>query len=232
MDPLLVSKPRQSSGAAGTREALILAAERLIAEHGIDGVSLRQINTEAGQRNSSAAHYHFGSKDALIRSIYEYRLDSVNRRRQNLLDALQADGHDTDVRCLVDIFIRPIVEEIRGTAGGSFYIRFLSQAIGHPLADVRKYSENMLTGAAMSAYESLKSALPDIPESILGQRFGLMWEMIIHALADRERYTNSESASFEQQSELFISNLIDVVAGGLSTPVAASTRDALAKQAG
>ena len=136
-----------------------------------------------------------------------------------------------DVRSLVETFIQPIIEEIRSSDGGSFYIRFLSQAIGHPLADVREYSETMLTGAAMSAYELLKAALPDIPAPIIGQRFGLMWEMIIHALADRERYTNPESTTFEQQSELFISNLIDTVAGGLSAPVAPSTRDALAKQA-
>ena len=225
-----MNKARQSSGASGTREALILAAERLIAEHGIDGVSLRQINTEAGQRNSSAAHYHFGSKDALIRSIYEYRLDSVNRRRQNLLDAVRADGDGADVRRLVETFIQPIVEEIRGSEGGSFYIRFLSQAIGHPLADVRQYSENMLTGAAMSAYDSLKAALPDIPEAIVGQRFGLMWEMIIHALADRERYADPEAAQFAEQSALFVNNLIDAVSGGLSAPVAPATRDALAKQ--
>ena len=47
-----------------TREELILAAERLFSEFGIDAVSLRQINAAAGQRNSSAAHYQFGSKDA------------------------------------------------------------------------------------------------------------------------------------------------------------------------
>ena len=87
-----MAKSKQTAVSGDTREALILAAERLIAEFGIDGVSLRQINTEAGQRNSSAAHYHFGSKDALIRSIYEYRLGSVNSRRQALLDAVRADG--------------------------------------------------------------------------------------------------------------------------------------------
>ena len=102
----------------------------------------------------------------------------------------------------------------------------------HPLADVRKYSENMLTGAAMSAYDSLKAALPGIPEAIIGQRFGLMWEMIIHALADRERYADPDSAHFAAQSELFINNLIDAVSGGLSAPVAPATHDAMANQPG
>ena len=88
----------------------------------------------------------------------------------------------------------------------------------------------MLTGAAISAYDLLKAALPDIPAPILGQRFGLMWEMIIHALADRERYTDPESGNFEEQSELFINNLIDSVTGGLAGPVAPPTRAALSRQ--
>ena len=33
-----------------TREMLILAGERLFAQQGLDNVSLRQINAEAGQR--------------------------------------------------------------------------------------------------------------------------------------------------------------------------------------
>ena len=46
---------------SATAERLLLAAERLFAARGVDGVSLRQVNVEAGQRNLSAAHYHFGS---------------------------------------------------------------------------------------------------------------------------------------------------------------------------
>ena len=41
---------------------LLLAAERLFAEHGLAGVSLRQISIEAGSSNNSAIRYHFGSK--------------------------------------------------------------------------------------------------------------------------------------------------------------------------
>lgn len=218
-----MANSKRTSVSSDTREALILAAERLIAEYGIDGVSLRQINTAAGQRNSSAAHYHFGSKDALIRSIYEYRMDSVNRRRQALLDRVRADGREGDVRSLVETFIRPIVEEIRGSEGGSFYIRFLSQAMGHPQADAREYSGSILTDAAKVAYQLLKSAMPHMREPILGQRFGVMWELIIHSLADRERYTDQGVDIDDAEAEIFVSNLIDMVAGGMSAPVSTET---------
>ena len=226
-----MAKSKQTAVASNTREALILAAERLIAENGIDGVSLRQINTEAGQRNSSAAHYHFGSKEALVHSIYDHRLGSVNRRRQQLLDEILAAGRGADVRALVEAIVRPIVDEIRDSEGGSFYIRFLAQAMGHPQASTRDYWKTILTDAALTAYELLKKAMPDVDEPVISQRFGLMWELIIHSLADRERYLESGKAAGGEDLELlFVDNLIDVVTGGLTAQVSAATATALARR--
>ena len=60
--------------APSTKEQIVLAAERLFAEHGIDGVSLRQIGVAAGNGNNSAVQYHFGTKDRLVQAVFEYRL--------------------------------------------------------------------------------------------------------------------------------------------------------------
>src|SRR6516225_8182566 len=65
--------------------ALILAAERLFAERGIEGVALRQVNQAANQKNMSAAHYHFGSRDGLVNAVLVYRLPELDRRRGELL---------------------------------------------------------------------------------------------------------------------------------------------------
>jgi AcrR family transcriptional regulator len=223
-----MARSKKTSVGADTRVALILAAERLIAENGIDGVSLRQINAEAGQRNSSAAHYHFGSKDALVRSIYEYRLGRVNQRRQAMLDDIRAEGCEDDTRRVVAAIVRPIVAEIEESEGGSFYIRFLSQAIGHPQGGTRKYFDNALTDATSEVYTLIDGALPEISDRVLGQRFGLMWEMIIHSLADRERYRLQSQRGVDRESESFINNLIDVVTGGLTAPVSSDTARARA----
>src|SRR5262245_66330191 len=87
-----VSKPRD------TRRQLILAAERLFAERGLAGVSLREINVAAGQRNTSAAHYHFGSKEALVEAIFDFRRNEISRRRDELLDKTQREGRARDMR--------------------------------------------------------------------------------------------------------------------------------------
>ena len=82
-----------NSASERTLLKIILAAERLFGDKGIDAVSLRQINIAAGQKNSSATHYHFGNKETLINAIYDYRMASVNRRRLALLEAADLDGN-------------------------------------------------------------------------------------------------------------------------------------------
>ncbi len=63
-DPL--RGPVASAQGDRTREKLIAAAERLMANHGIDGVDLREIHAAAGQRNRSAIAYHFGDREGLV----------------------------------------------------------------------------------------------------------------------------------------------------------------------
>ena len=51
-----------------TRDRIIKAAERLFAEHGYDGTSIRAIVAKA-RVNQAAINYHFGGKDGLYREV-------------------------------------------------------------------------------------------------------------------------------------------------------------------
>ncbi len=222
-----MAKPIRTNGLrAGTAERLILAAERLFATRGIDGVSLRQVNAAAGQRNLSAAHYHFGSKAALIAAIYDYRMASVNQRRAALLDAIASAGREHDLAALTEAIITPILEE--DTAGGGHYVRFMAQVMGHPQLNLAGLWQSRHGQSLARIMAALREALPGIPAAVLGQRFGLMWEQVVHALADRERL-RSEAGGISEG--LFVSNLVDVVAAGLGAPVSAVTRSRLPRRA-
>ena len=71
--------------AKSTKEEILLAGERLIADHGVDGVSMRQIGAAIGSGNNSAVLYHFGSKEKLVEAIFEYRLPRLRERRAELV---------------------------------------------------------------------------------------------------------------------------------------------------
>ncbi len=94
-----------------TKERLLAAAERLFAERGFEGASLRAV-TQAAGTSVSAANYHFGSKQALLRATLRRRVEPMNRLRLERLDALEAAaaGAPLSLEALLDAFLRPAFE--------------------------------------------------------------------------------------------------------------------------
>ena len=110
------------------RAALVASAERLFALRGVEAVSLRDVCADAGQRNHSAAQYHFGDRAGLVGAVYENRMRHVDRRRGERLAVLGED----DVRGLVEALVVPLVEVVDETAG--WYARFLARTRWDPAA--------------------------------------------------------------------------------------------------
>ena len=78
--------------ARGTKERILDSAERLFAEQGFAGASMRAITTAAGA-NLAAVNYHFGSKESLIDAVFARRLQPINRERLEWLDRLESAGN-------------------------------------------------------------------------------------------------------------------------------------------
>ena len=220
---MLKARTKLTPTSTRTREQLILAAERLFARDGVDNVSLRQINAEAGQRNSSASHYHFGSKESLVTAIYEYRMERMNSRRNELLAALPEDPGKRPVSSLVGVLVYPLVEEIEGSEGGKAFIQVLAQLMGHPKMNLVGMWRSQFGTSIGQVYYELRRALPDVPDEVFGPRFGLAWVLTVDALADRERIDGKAPLVSHSLPVLFVSNLVDTIAGMLSAPASPAT---------
>ncbi|MFE0749262.1 TetR/AcrR family transcriptional regulator [Gordonia sp. NPDC058843] len=61
------------------RRAIVAAAWRLLATRGVDGISMRDLATEAGYTNGALSHY-FAGKDEILRTAYEYVIEATNAR--------------------------------------------------------------------------------------------------------------------------------------------------------
>ncbi len=107
--------------------ALINAAERLIAQQGVENVSLLDIAKAAGQANKSAVQYHFGSKENLLKAIFEVRLEYINDRRTEMLNSLEESNSVTIVNLLKVIICPPL--EMVGDDGIHYYAQFAMQLV-------------------------------------------------------------------------------------------------------
>jgi len=202
-----------------TREHLILTAERLFAENGIDSVSMRQVGAAAGQRNHSAIQYHFGTKEALVEAIWVYRMQAVNQRR---LQMLESAGPEPELRTLVEAFVYPLVEQLEEE--GSYYVRFLSQVSWRPEASEISLGDEDYTRGLRTVFERVVAQLT-VPRSVAHQRIRLFTDQVIHAIADRERRMASKLERWDLPSTpAFAACLVDWVIGGLTAPLSEAAR--------
>lgn len=107
-----------------TKKRILDAAERLFAESGYDGVSLRQITREAGVE-LALANYHFGPKSELFLAVVQRRANELNRERMALFAALPSPP---SLEGLIDAFARPFLEKsLHGGPGWKSYARLIAQ---------------------------------------------------------------------------------------------------------
>src|SRR3546814_19932541 len=92
--------------------ALIVTAERLFGQHGLDGVSLRQIVVAAGQASTSAVHHHFGSREGLIQAVHDMRVPAMEKARQERLAEIDRAGR-TDLEALLGSLLLHTPEDRR-----------------------------------------------------------------------------------------------------------------------
>lgn len=108
------------------RELILAAALKLFADEGIDAVSIRAVNREAGLGPASM-HYHFGTKEALIEALLQLHGESiaasVAQRAENL-----AEDQDIDSSDIVAMLAKPFLELLSSdSSAGRDWIRFVSQ---------------------------------------------------------------------------------------------------------
>jgi AcrR family transcriptional regulator len=109
--------------ASETKDRILDVAERLFADRGYPATSLRDITAEAGV-NLASVNYHFGTKEALLAALLDRRFVPLNRRRLELLDAIEADVGSGQPRIedVLRALLAPPFEKQRewGEAGRTF----------------------------------------------------------------------------------------------------------------
>lgn len=170
-----------------TRERILLAAEQLFAQHGLDGVSLREIAAAAKQGNNSAVQYHFGDRESLVRALYEWRLAPLNARRTELVKAL---GHiDSAPEAWVDAYARPLFEVADGS---SWYARFVARFVAGYMPDIDPPFDEHYTSAMRVVIRRMRETCADLPATLRGERIHRLQLYVTASIADVEQRRAAE----------------------------------------
>ncbi|MFB6784861.1 TetR/AcrR family transcriptional regulator [Streptomyces sp. NPDC056352] len=172
---------------ANTRALLIDVAERLFAERGIDAVSLRTVGVEAGQRNKSAAQYHFGSRQGLIDAIIAARSAPVDARRAELVARARGATPPPDLRTLVTLLVQPLAETIEGTGGSTYYLRFLARALDEPSVRAAWRDTATTPASVHLVHRRIHALLGDLPRDDVERRLEWSAMVSLRLLAEHER---------------------------------------------
>jgi len=202
-----------------TKNAILDAAELLMAEHGISGVSLRAILSEAGA-NSAALHYHFGSREAVVEAILARHGRTVTLQRRQLLDTLEARDQSPDVHDLVNAIVDPMLELVQ-TEGepGRRFLRFVARLQSDRTGIHRAAEERYFPDVAKRIEKLLAKACPHLDEPERRRRATMMVDTMLQSLANADVMSDEWSGGdYERALNEYAKSLKCFLSGGLSSP--------------
>jgi AcrR family transcriptional regulator len=201
---------------AATRARLLRAGERLFAEHGIHQVRLREINALAGQRNSSALHYHFGSREGLVEAILSEHQTAMDRDVRPALDELIGGPGEPTVRAAVTIWVDALTEQLQ-TESGRDFLRILPQVLETVNRTVRE--GDVVRDSAQSArtFALLDACLAELSTAVRRERLVAYALILTTLFADRAALVES-GAPLALDDDEFAAHVADTICGALEVP--------------
>jgi AcrR family transcriptional regulator len=145
-----------------TRERILDAAERLFAERGFYGVSVRDV-TGAAAVDVALVAYHFGNKQGLLDAVFMRRAADLNDERLARLDAvLEGAGRKPPaLEEILDAFTSPLLDRsTRGSPGWKSYFALIAEINNSP-----EFGGQLMTRffdpVVHKFIEAIRRALPD-----------------------------------------------------------------------
>jgi AcrR family transcriptional regulator len=209
-----------------TRELLILTAERLFAERGVDAVSLREIGTVAEQRNAAVINYYFGDREGLMQAIFAYRRLTLLPRFEALIDEAVATTRAGEVertRRLLEAFTLPFFEQLHI----GYFVPLIAR-LQTDFGKAERYSSKEVSEALDRLFASLRAEHPNLDDVAFTRRVQAIYLMAIHALATHKLLGETVDLSDED----FLTDLIDVEIGILEAASTMSVRRGSRRRSG
>jgi AcrR family transcriptional regulator len=171
-----------------TTERILDSAERLFADHGFEGASIRAI-VDSAKVNLAAVHYHFRSKEALLEAVLTRRISVVNEARLQRLDEVEAEAapNTPSVEQILRAFIVPTVEFAQKSESGATFVQLMSRMFTEPRFSLTDFLGRKFGDMIGRFSGALVRALPELPREVVLWRAFFAIGAMHHLLCSRNK---------------------------------------------
>jgi AcrR family transcriptional regulator len=201
-------------------QRLIAAAERLFAERGFNGVSVREIAAAAGV-NPAGVAYYFRGKEGLLAEVYRRHCQPMTEERYRLLAAACARGRPPALAEVLEAFIRPALRRTGDGTAPVTRLRAVLAAENSELLD-QLVAENFDSSSARFI-DALAECLPHLSRDDLYWRFHFLLGTVSYTASGPHRIRMlSRGRCDPADADAVIRELVPFAVAGLTAPPAAA----------
>ena len=198
----------------GSRERLLLAAERLFAVHGYSSVSVRDI-ANAARANSALVVYYFGGKEGLLSEVYRRHCAPMNRERVRLLNESRSESEPLSLEKVLEAFIRPSLLRTQDRNSGVYFTRLRAVLSGENSALLEKLVAENFDESTRIFVDALCTALPKLTRDDVLWRFHFLLGAIYYTATGPMRiYTFSQGRCNPLDVEATVPQMVAFAAAG------------------
>ncbi len=204
---------------ADTHDRLLHTALTLYARDGLHSVSLRQIGSEAGCRNSAAVHYHFENKLGVITAL----VAMITRELNSLAKANAAGAREKrSLRQACRDLLLPLTQLPQQQQWGADAVRFLSRLVSENDADIAAMLNTTYKPFWQRLDRALAKQLPELSPTVRRLRLMFMSTNVFHGVAEVSWLTHTPLGDLSNvHQEELLDHLVNYLIGGLEAPAIA-----------
>ena len=176
------------------KAAILLAAERLFAQHGYHAVSIRQIAAEAGVPVALVGYY-YGAKHELFHAIFAHWQPTIEARLALLREAVaQTRAQPAALHRIVSAFVEPVLR-MRASPEGEFYALLVSRELLYVRDETDRVLREFFDPLAHAFIDALHTVRPQATRAQTAWAYQFALGALLHHTSDRRVQRLSRGAT-------------------------------------
>jgi len=215
-----------------SRDKLIASAERLFADRGFDGVSVRDIANAAGV-NSALVGYYFRGKEGLLSEVYMRHCEPLKQERARLLKQYSGSPDGPSLEQVIEAFIRPSLEVTTDKSGRSDFTRLRAVLSAENSQLLEQLVAENFDSSSRVFVAALCKCLPQLTRDEVFWRFHFLLGTIYYTAAGPHRIKVLSKGHCDPSDPVATTqHLIPFMAAGFRAPRVAKSATPLVVKAG